>query len=419
MTISLLKAIQDYSIPFEKNDDLSAILESVGDANIVLLGEASHGTSEFYSVRAEISKRLIEEKGFSIIAVEGDCPPSRHVNKFIKGYEDGKMTTKEALKAFHRWPAWMWANEEVARLVDWLKTHNEQLETSKKVGFYGIDLYSLFESIEEVVTYLTHADPTGEDLRLAKNVADCFEGFNHSTEHYAMATAHFPESCTAQVEALFSSIQANEQLYPIEFEQRLNLKLNALVAKNAEEYYRTSFKSDTRSWNVRDEHMVEAINEIRKFHGKDAKVIVWEHNTHIGDARATTMKDHGMLNVGQLIREQNPEGDVYAIGFGTHRGTVIAAKQWADPFKVMAVPPAQKDSWEYALHEAGAFNKLLIFNEKNRDTFARWFGHRAIGVVYHPEYEAQGNYVPSIISERYDAFVFIDETKALTPLQFE
>ncbi|MBO1910037.1 erythromycin esterase family protein, partial [Microvirga sp. 3-52] len=288
MTISLLKAIQDYSIPFNQKDDLSTILESVGDAKIVLLGEASHGTSEFYSVRAELSKRLIEEKGFSIIAVEGDWPPSRQVNKYIKGYEDTKMTTIDALKSFNRWPTWMWANEEVVKLVDWLKKHNDKQDTNQKVGFYGIDLYSLFESIEEVVTYLVDADPTGADYTCAKNVADCFEGFNHSTEHYAMATAHFPESCTAQVESLLTSIRANEQLYPIEFEQRLNLKMNALVAHNAEKYYRTSFKSDSQSWNVRDEHMVEAINEIRKFHGDNAKVIVWEHNTHIGDARATT-----------------------------------------------------------------------------------------------------------------------------------
>ena len=419
MTSSLIKAIQDYSIPFKNNDDLTVILESVGDSNIVLLGEASHGTSEFYSIRAEITKRLIEEKGFSLIAVEGDWPPSRQINKYIKGYEDTKMTTKEALKAFNRWPTWMWANEDVVDLVDWLKKHNEQQNTSQKVGFYGIDLYSLFESIEEVVTYLTNADPTGEDYKLAKIVADCFEGYNHSTEHYSMATAHFSESCTAQVEALLSSIRKNEQLYPNEFEQRLNLKMNALVSHNAEKYYRTSFKSDASSWNVRDEHMVEAINEIRKFHGENAKIIIWEHNTHIGDARATTMKDHGMVNVGQLIREQNKKEDVYAIGFGTHRGTVIAGDQWAAPFEIMNVPPAKKDSWENALHEAGAFNKLLIFNEENRDTFARWFGHRAIGVVYHPQYEAQGNYVPSIISERYDAFVFIDETKALTPLRFE
>lgn len=416
MTRSLLKAIQDYSIPYKNYDNLSSILESIGDANIVLLGESSHGTSEFYSIRAEISKRLIEEKGFSLIAVEGDWPPSRKVNKYIKGYEDTKMTTNEALKAFNRWPTWMWANEEVVDLVDWLKKHNEQLDTSQKVGFYGIDLYSLFESIEEVVTYLKHADPTGEDYKLAKNVADCFEGFNHSTEHYAMATAHFPESCTAQVEALLSSIRANEQLYPLEFEQRLNLKMNALVTHNAEKYSRASFKSDASSWNVRDEHMVESINEIRKFHGDNAKIIVWEHNTHIGDARATTMKDHGMLNVGQLVREQNNTEDVYAIGFGTHHGTVIAADQWDTPFEIMDVPPAIKDSWEDVLHEAGAFDKLLIFNEENRDAFARWFGHRAIGVVYNPKYEAQGNYVPSIISERYDAFIFIDETNALKPL---
>ena len=417
MTRSLVKAIQDYSIPFKQNEYLSTILESIGDANIVLLGEASHGTSEFYSVRAEISKRLIEEKGFSLIAVEGDWPSSRRVNQYIKGYEDTKMTTKEALKAFNRWPTWMWANEEIVELVDWLKNHNSQLDSSQKVGFYGIDLYSLFESIEEVITYLKHADPTREDYKLAKNVADCFEGFNHSTEHYAMATAHFPESCTAQVEALLSSVRANETLYPIEFEQRLNLVLNTLVVHNAEKYYRASFKSDTSSWNVRDEHMVEAINELRKFHGEHTKIIVWEHNTHIGDARATTMKDDGMVNVGQLIREQNRIEDVYAIGFGTYLGTVIAADEWGKPYEIMNVPPAMKESWESILHEAGAFNKILLFNEENREAFTRWFGHRAIGVVYHPDYEAPANYVPSIINERYDAFIFVDETKALTPIK--
>lgn len=415
MTISITKAIQNHSIPFESEDDLNAIIDAIGDAKIVLLGEASHGTSEFYTVRAEISKRLIKEKGFTVIAVEGDWPSSRQVNRYIKGYEDEKKTPREILKAFDRWPSWMWANEEVADLVDWLKSHNDQT-ANQKVGFYGIDLYSLWESMEEVLHYLTEADPTVADFELAKKVVDCFEPFNRLPEHYAISTAHFPQVCTAEVEALYSSIRTNEELYPVDYEQRLNLKMNALVTKNAEEYYRTSVKSNARSWNVRDEHMVEAINEVRKFHGNDVKIIVWEHNTHIGDARATTMKDEGMVNVGQLLREQNDEKDIYAIGFGTHRGTVIAGDKWGEPFEVMAVPPAKKDSWEDCLHNAGAFNKLLIFNDQIRESFTKWIGHRAIGVVYNPEYEAYGNYVPSIIGKRYDAFIFIDETKALTPL---
>ena len=313
----------------------------------------------------------------------------------------------------------MWANGDVVDLVDWLKNHNDQLTDNQKVGFYGIDLYSLMESMEEVLHYLTEADPSGTDFELAQRVVNCFEPFNNLPEHYAMATAHFPKSCTVEVEELLTSIRSHEHLYPLEFEQRLNLIMNALVTKNAEEYYRISVKSNSRSWNVRDEHMVEAINELIKFHGDDAKIIVWEHNTHIGDARATTMKDEEMINVGQLLREENEKSDVYAVGFGTHRGTVIAADKWDNPFEVMDVPLAKKGSWEDFLHKAGAFNKLLLFNEENRKDFTQWIGHRAIGVVYNPKYEAQGNYVPTIIGKRYDAFIFIDETKALKPLGIE
>ena len=416
MTNSLTEVIQDHSRPFKTEDDFTALIDTIGEAKIVLLGEASHGTSEFYSVRAEITRRLIEEKGFSIIAVEGDWPSFRQVNRYIKGYEDVYMNTHDALISFNRWPTWMWANEEIVDLVDWLKTYNSPLAGSQTVGFYGIDIYSLWESMEEAFHYLTETDPSGADFQLAKKVVDCFEPFNHLPEHYAMATAHFPNTCTAEVESLLSSIRTNEHLYPSEFEQRLNLKMNALITSNAEEYYRISAKSGARSWNVRDEHMVEAIHELQKFHGDDVKIIVWAHNTHIGDARATTMKDEEMVNVGQLLRERNKIGDVYAVGFGTYRGTVIAANQWGDPFEVMEVPVAKEGSWEELLHEAGAFDKLLLFNDENRALFSHWIGHRAIGVVYNPEYEAYGNYVPSIIGDRYDAFIYIDETSALTPL---
>ena len=178
---------------------------------------------------------------------------------------------------------------------------------------------------------------------------------------------------------------------------------------------RTSFKNDERSWNIRDEHMVQAIHELQKSREDDVKIIVWEHNTHIGDARATTMQDEGMLNVGQLLREQHDKEDIFAIGFGSHRGTVIAADQWGDPFEVMTVPPAKKDSWESFSHEA-VVDHFLIFTEENRQYFNQWIGHRAIGVVYNPAYESHGNYVPSIIGERYDAFIHIDVTTALTPL---
>lgn len=416
MTNTLDAAIKKYAVPYHTGADLSYIINAIGDAKIVLLGEASHGTSEFYTTRAEISKRLIEEKGFSMIAVEGDWPAARHVNRFIKGYEDENLQAKDILNAFGRWPTWMWNNEEIKDLVDWLKIYNGQPQTETKVGFYGIDLYSMWESMDEVLHYLTEADPKGIDLEHAQKVVSCFEPFNRLSEHYAMSTAHFSQTCTEETESLLSSIRKNEHLYPTEYEQRLNLKMNALVTRNAEQYYRTSMKNDARSWNIRDEHMVEAIHLLQKSQEDDVKIIVWEHNTHIGDARATTMKDEGMLNVGQLLREQHKKEDIYAIGFGTYQGTVIAADQWGEPFKVMEVPPAKKDSWESLLHETGAYHKILAFTEDNRQYFNKWIGHRAIGVVYNPAVESYGNYVPSIIGERYDAFIHIDETTALSPL---
>lgn len=415
MTDLLGEAIKKYAVPYETNAELSSVIDAIGNAKIVLLGEASHGTSEFYTTRNEISKRLIEEKGFSMIAVEGDWTAARNVNRFIKGYENENLKAEDALKAFDRWPTWMWNNKEVTNIVDWLKMHNDQPQTKTKVGFYGIDLYSMWESMDETLQYLTEADPTGIDLEHAKKVVSCFEPFNRLSEHYAMSTAHFSQTCTEETEALLSSIQKNEHLYPTEYEQRLNLKMNALVTRNAEKYYRISLKNDTRSWNIRDEHMIEVIHELQKSQTDDVKIIVWEHNTHIGDARATTMNEEGMLNVGQLLREQHPEKAVYAIGFGTYQGTVVAAEKWGEPFEVMEVPPAKKHSWENLLHETGAYNKILFFTEDNRQYFNKWIGHRAIGVVYNPAFESYGNYVPSIIGKRYDAFIYIDETTALTP----
>lgn len=412
--ISIEEAIKKYALSYDTKEDLTPILEAIGDAKIVLLGEASHGTSEFYTVRAELSKRLIEEKGFTLIAVEGDWPSTQHINRFIKGYKEGPMNVQHALKNFRRFPTWMWANEEIAEFVTWLKMYNEQKK--EKVGFYGIDVYSLWESLDEVITYLSKTNPQGTDLAFAKKAFSCFEPFNRHPETYAISSVNISEACVDEVSKLLSSIRSHEYKYKDTEETDLNLKINAMVARNAEEYYRAMVQSDELSWNVRDEHMVEAINEIMDYHGKEAKIIIWEHNTHIGDASATDMEAAGMVNVGQILRLQNRKENVFAIGFGTHRGTVIASHEWELPYKEIDVPPAREESWEDALHKAGAFNKLLIFNEENRSLFNNWVSHRAIGVVYNPKFEAYGNYVPSKIGSRYDAFIYIDQTKALSPI---
>lgn len=419
MSDTLEEAVKKYALPFESDADLLPLLEAIGDAKIVLLGESSHGTSEFYTVRAKLSKMLIEQKGFSAIAVEGDWPSAQYVNRYIKGVDAVQKTTPEVLKVFSRWPTWMWANEEIAELIDWLKKYNDGTIENHKIGFYGIDLYSLWESIEEIIRHLTENNPAGVDLELAHKAFSCFEPFNGLPEHYAISTAHFPQSCIDEVSQLLASIRSHKEHYKGDNEAKLNLKMNALVAKHAEEYYRAMLQDNALSWNIRDEHMVETIQEVRNHYGEDSKIIVWEHNTHIGDARATTMLEDGMLNVGQLLREHYQLGEVYAVGFGTHRGTVIAAEKWGDPYKKIDVPPARQHSWEDLLHKTSAADKLFIFNEEIRKHFAWWIGHRAIGVVYNPEFEAYGNYVPTQIGNRYDAFIFIDQTKALKPLEEE
>lgn len=413
---TLDEAVEHYAQAFHSVEDLTPILEAVGEAKIVLLGEATHGTSEFYTLRADLTKRLIQEKGFSLIAVEGDWPSAQHVNSYIRK-SDPQGKSRDVLQAFRRWPTWMWANEEIAAFVEWLKADNEHKEL--KTGFYGIDVYSLWESMEEVIHYLTHTNPTGGDLELAKKAFSCFEPFNRNPENYAISSANFSTVCVNEVSQLLASIRSNPEAAKGEAESELSLEVNALVARNAEDYYRAMVQSGELSWNIRDQHMVEAIQTIRNYHGAEAKIVVWEHNTHIGDARATDMRRDGMLNVGQLLREQHGPDEVFALGFGTYEGTVIAADAWGIPHDVIEVPPARLHSWEEILHRTGAFDKFLIFTDENRKLFDRWVGHRAIGVVYNPEFEAHGNYVPSQISKRYDAFIFIDRTKALRPIPIE
>jgi len=414
MTKKLIQAISQHSLPL--NDaTLNKIVETIGDAKIVMIGEASHGTSEFYTIRAELSKKLIEQQGFQLIAVEGDWPSTQAVNRYVKGYSVEGATSKDVLmKAFHRWPTWMWSNEEVATFTEWLKEFN--INREEKIGFYGIDLYSLFESIDEVLKFLSNNPKHQVDLEHAKKAFTCFEPYNRMPEHYALSAAHFSDECISEVASLLRSLRNHKEQYSSKEEEDLNVVMNALVAKNAESYYR-EMMSDEKSWNTRDYHMVEAIHELRKYYGEETKIIVWEHNTHIGDASETSMKNEELINVGQVIREQYGKENTYAIGFGTYVGTVIAADRWGDPFEIIKVPPAKLSKWEGQLHAASPEDKVLLFNDENRTLFNDWIGHRAIGVVYNPEFEAYGNYVPSRVGSRYDAFIYIDQTTALHPLQ--
>ena len=397
--------------------DWDKLVQQVKNSKFVLLGEASHGTSEFYTARVEITKKLIQEKGFTFVAVEGDWPACQAINRYVKGYDQVFNSARDVLKIFDRWPTWMWANEEMIDLIEWMKEYNESGQNQTKVGFYGIDIYSLWESMDEVIHYLKQID--SPDLEAARRAFTCFEPFNRNNEEYAVSAGIFSEGCIEEVAKLLTTIQRKKEKYPNHEELNLNLQVNALVAYNAENYYRTMVVHDDKSWNIRDMHMVDTLNEIMDFYGSKGKAIVWEHNTHVGDASATDMSDSGMINVGQVIREQNPAEDVFITGFGTYKGTVIAADEWGVDLEIKTVPPAMNGSWEEAMHLSGAYDKLLIFTDENRQLFQDRVGHRAIGVVYRPEYEQYGNYVPSVMSERYDAFIYMDETQALHPLVHE
>ncbi|RBP96361.1 erythromycin esterase [Cytobacillus firmus] len=409
----LISNIQNEAFSFSDSSGLDRIIQAAGKAKFVLLGEASHGTSEFYTVRAEISKRLIEQKGFNCIAVEGDWPSCFTINRYVKGYVP--LDPLETLKNFNRWPTWMWANEEIKDLITWLYNHNQLIdEHSRKAGFYGIDIYSLWESMDGIINLLETKEAA--ELEAAKKAFACFEPFHRTPENYAVSAALYGEGCEKEVADLLLKIKNKWEHTRNCEEESLNLMLNSLVAVNAENYYRAMVKGGPDDWNIRDHHMVSAIEAVSKYYGENAKVIVWEHNTHIGDARATDMKEEGLVNVGQILREKYGEDQIFALGFGTHSGTVIASEQWGDEMQVMEVPPAQAGSWEDALQKAGPGDKILLFTDDNRELFNESIGQRAIGVVYNPEYEQYGNYVPTKVSLRYDGFIYIEKTRALKPI---
>ncbi|MCA0754210.1 erythromycin esterase family protein [Paenibacillus sp. N4] len=412
----VLQTIGMLAKPYNGPEDANELLERAGRAKYVLLGEASHGTSEYYKDRAALSKRLIADFGFRFIAVEGDWPSCYTLNRYVKGCGDTGNDVREALRDFARWPEWMWANREIVELAEWLRKYNADKPDSEKAGFYGIDVYSLWESMSEILSYL-EAMP-GSDLEAARRAFECFEPHGRDEQQYGISASFYGEGCEGEVVDLLRRLQDRwRQAGSDDREDALSAEMNALAVRGAEAYYRTMIRHDAESWNIRDRHMVEALEKLMQYHGETARAIVWEHNTHIGDARWTDMAEEGMVNVGQLLREKHGS-DVFAVGYGTYRGTVIAGRSWGAPAQEMKVPEAITNSWEELLHRSGADNKLLLFDEETPVLDEVTLGHRAIGVVYHPERE-RGNYVPTVISKRYDAFLFFDQTHALSPLSIE
>ncbi|MCM2353813.1 MAG: erythromycin esterase family protein [Pseudobdellovibrio sp.] len=398
----------------ERPDDLAPLIEKIKDKKIVMLGESSHGTHEFYEWRRLISQELIQKHGFSFIAVEGDWPPSMVLNNFIK---HGDSTISKTLKSFNRWPTWMWANTEIIKLGHWLQDHNLNTSLKQKVGFHGLDVYSLFDSMDMVVKELMTIDPDAADK--ARNLYTCFDPYQRNEKRYAKSLFQIPEGCKkATLKALDETLKIRLKDLT-KYENLFDAQQNARIVKNAEAYYSTMIHGDEDSWNVRDRHMMETLNHLLRYYGPHSKAIVWAHNTHIGDHRATDMVSEGLVNLGGIAREQWGH-QLALVGFSTYEGDVMASRAWDGKAEVMRVPPGRDKTYEKFFHNACETlnrNTLLMWLEpfSENSPLTKVFGHRAIGVVYNPEFE-RGNYVPTALSQRYDAFIFVDRSNAIIPI---
>lgn len=411
---ALTEILKRESVALVDATDLDPLMERISDARYALLGEASHGTSDYYVWRARISQRLIEEKGFSFVAVEGDWPDLYRVNAYVKSHPGSGRTAYDVLNAFERWPTWMWANWEVVAFVEWLREHNDKLSDEDKVGFYGLDVYGLWASLDAVLTYAEHEKPAL--LEVAKRVQACFEPYAEDEQAYARATLS-GASCEAEATALFTALRSNQGLENPE--ARFSAEQNAFTIVNAERYYRAMMTGGPESWNIRDHHMADTLDRLVAQRGPGAKAIVWEHNTHVGDARATTMTEEGIVNIGQLVRQKHGNEQVVLVGFGSYKGSVVAAGAWGGEMERMSVPEAQATSWEAVLHEAGRGDRLMILDGlETSDAVSKTRGHRAIGVTYNPGFDPF-NYVPTVLPRRYDAFIYLEETEALHPLHLD
>ena len=416
--LTIEQVVLKNAVPLRTRFDFKLLTEKLKNAKIVMLGESSHGTQEFYEWRRLISQELISQHGFNFIAVEGDWPACSKVNDFIKSKEK-TQDVHQVFKNFERWPTWMWANTDSVKLAEWLKKFNEKKPAKTQAGFYGLDVYSFFESIDEVIKNLHKIDPVA--AKQAKHHYACLDRFERDERTYAKSLHQFPEGCASQVvEALQDLLKL--KLSRADASDLFEAQQNARVVKNAEHYYSALVHGNEDSWNVRDHHMMETLDVLLKRHGPEAKAIVWAHNTHIGDYRATNMVDYGQVNIGGLAREEWGESQVALLGFGTYSGEVVASRSWDGQVEVMPVPPGRVDTYEDVFHKvalglnSNSFFLWLKDDLKNSE-LKKMRGHRAIGVVYQPNSDRNGNYVPTSLSQRYDGFVFVDQTHALTPLK--
>jgi erythromycin esterase-like protein len=410
--------VQALARPLRGEADLDPLLERIGEARIVAIGEASHGTHEYYAWRAALTRRLIGERGFRFVAVEGDWPDCYRVNRSVRLREGADEDPRDALDAFARWPTWMWANDDVVDFCRWLRGYNASRPEVQRAGFYGIDVYSLWDSMQGLVAWLREHEP--QHVGTAVQALRCFEPFGEDGAEYAFASRFAPTSCEQAAVELLRSLceQRGREEAATDPEARFAAEQNAAVVVDAERYYRAMVQGSAQSWNVRDVHMADTLDRLLAHAGD--KAVVWEHNTHVGDARATDMAAAGMTNVGQLLRERHGTDDVVLVGFGGHRGGVVAGESWGAQMQRMPVPPARPGSLEDRLHRALGADALIVVPHGERPAWLdERLDHRAIGVVYRPERERWGNYVPTVLGERYDAFLHLEETSPLRPLHLE
>jgi erythromycin esterase-like protein len=426
-TTTLLRRIRQEAHVLADLHDLDGLVAQIGTSRLVLMGESTHGTHEFYRVRAELTQRLIADKGFDAVVVEADWPAALRASRYAQG-GDSDSSAESALRGFERFPRWMWRNTEVLDFIEWLRERNTGApEPSAQVGFYGLDLYSLRESAAAVLKYLAQADPEAA-LRARARYA-CFDDLADDPQAYGHAV-HFGlrDDCRDEVlqqlrELLETSTRHLHDDGTARTDELFYAQQNALVVRNAERYYRTMFDGRTDSWNLRDRHMADTLaaldRHLSEQRGRPARLVVWAHNSHVGDARATDSVRRGQWTLGQLVREESDEHESFLLGFTTHTGTVTAASDWDAPHELKAVLASRDDSIERVLHDAGLDRFVLPLRQASRElreALAQPRLERAIGVIYRPDTERWSHYFEARLSHQFDAVVHLDTTRALQPL---
>ncbi len=416
---SLEEYIKNRSVSLEVDGALNPLIEVAGDKKLVLLGEASHGTYEYYVWRDSISRRLIKERGFNFIAVEGDFASLYELNRYVKNLPGAPGSAREVLSGLSRWPQWMWGNEEVVAMVEWLRAYNDKLPEEKlKAGFYGMDVYDEWRSKEAVLSSLENEDI--EIYRKVSNLYQCFAPYQGDSWQYARSVQQGRSSCQEAASQVVKLLESSERLAESMGEQDFFYLLqNAIVKQNAEKFYRKSAtRQDASGWNSRAHHMHETVNRLLELYGEDSKGIVWAHNTHVGDARFTDMFNAGNQNIGELSRVYHGPENVFSVGFTTYKGRVLAGASWEARMQDMRIAPARRNSVEYLFNKTGKEAFYLIFSEEDRthEDFMEPIGHRAVGVVFNPANEPR-QYVNTVLPLRYDAFFFFRNTGILNSLK--